>query len=124
MERAFSAHGGSAGGDEIVRRLRLRADQPLSTLARWIVGRSVVHFEWQDSTLIPVFQFDLPDMSLRPTVGQVLGELNPVFDDWDVALWFAQPNSWLRDMLPVDVLQSHPLEVLHAARADRFVARG
>jgi hypothetical protein len=124
MQRAFSTHGGIASGDEIVRRLRLRADQPLSTLARWIVGRTIVHIEWQGNTLIPMFQFDLADMSVRATTARVLSELIGVFDDWDLALWFAQPNSWLHDMAPVDALESHPLEVVHAARADRFVARG
>jgi hypothetical protein len=124
MDRAFSAHGGMVSADEIVRRLRLRADQPLSTLARWIVGRTIVHVEWQGNTLIPMFQFDLAEMSVRATTARVLSELVAVFDDWDIALWFAQPNSWLRDRAPVDALESHPLDVVHAARADRFVARG
>jgi len=124
MERAFTGHGGWASGDELARRLRTHFDQPLSTLARWIVGRTIVQIEWQGNTLIPLFQFDMSDMSLQSTVAHLVAELVPVFGDWDLALWFAEPNSWLRDMAPVDVLQTHPLEVVHAARADRFVARG
>jgi hypothetical protein len=124
MERAFLAHGGLASGNEMVQRLRRHVDQPLSALARWIVRRSIVRFEWQGNTLIPLFQFDVADMSVRATTAKVLSELVAVFDDWDLALWFAQPNSWLHDVAPIEAFDSDPLEVVHAARADHFVARG
>ena len=71
-----------------------------------------------------LFQFDLSDMSLRSSVTGILLELTDVFDDLALALWFAEPNAWLADLPPVEVLPSDPASVLDAARADRFIARG
>jgi hypothetical protein len=124
MERAFSVHGGMASGEEVARQLRQRCDQPISMLARWIVSRTVVSIAWRAQTLLPTFQFDRRDMSLRTPVVQAIAELRDVFDDWDLALWFAQPNAWLKDSSPVDLLAQDDTAVLQAARADRFVARG
>ena len=124
MERGFAAHGGFASDDEIARRLRQYHDQPLSLLARWIVDRSIISIVWRSRRLIPRFQFDLSDMSLRLETRHVVSELSAIFDDWELTLWCASPNTWLRNKTPVDLFADEPLRVLHAARADRFVARG
>jgi len=124
MERACRPHGGLMRGDELARLLRSREHQPISLLARWIVGREVISFDWQANTLLPLFQFDLASTSVRPVVADVLRELTDVFDDSDLALWFAVPNVWLDDHAPVDVLDRDPRCLLDAARADRFIARG
>lgn len=124
MERAFRPGGGLVGGDELARLLRSRYWQPISVLARWIVGREVVSFEWQSNTMLPLFQFDLSTMTVRPRVADILSEITDVFDDWDVALWLAQPNAWLDDDAPVAVLELDSQAVLDAARADRYIARG
>ena len=39
-------------------------------------------------------------------------------------MWFSQPNHWLRNRRPVDVLDVSLTAVLRAARADRFIANG
>lgn len=62
-------------------------------------------------------------MSLRAEAAAVLAELSDAFDDWDAALWFAQPNSWLQGCAPVDLITLDPSSVYQAAWADRFVAR-
>lgn len=124
MHRAFARSGGLAAGDEIARRLRRRAEQPLSTIARWIVDRRIVCIEWQSQTLIPLFQLDLHDISPKPEVAKVVNELRDVFDNWELALWFAQPNAWLDGACPVDAIPLKPVDVLQAARGDRFVALG
>lgn len=124
MQQAFRPTGGMVSGDEMARLLRRRSEQPISMLARWIVAREAVNFEWQSQTLVPLFQFDLSDMSLRSSVTGILLELTDVFDDLAMALWFAEPNAWLADLPPVEVLTSDPASVLDAARADRFIARG
>jgi hypothetical protein len=124
MERAFSVHGGMASGEEVARQLRQRCDQPISMLARWIVSRTVVSVAWRAETLLPMFQFDRRDMSLRVPVVQAIAELRDVFDDWELALWFVQPSAWLKDSSPVDFLAQDGAAILQAARADRFVARG
>jgi hypothetical protein len=124
MESAYVRHGGMGRGDELAARLRIRSEQPISALARLIVNRSIVSFEWLAQTWIPIFQFDLQDMSVRPSCASVISELNGVFDEWELALWFAQPNVWLNDAAPVDLVNRDAAAVLQAARTDRFVARG
>ena len=124
MCHAFRPHGAFVTGDEAVRMLRGISDRPLSTLARWIVSRSVLNISWQGESLIPMFQFNAFDMSMRPSCACAVAELKDVFDDWELALWFAAPNSWLDYAAPVAMLDDEGVAVLQAARADRFIARG
>ena len=81
-------------------------------------------FEWRQERLLPLFQFETPDMSVHAGASQVIRELVDAFDDWEVALWFAQPNSWLHDEVPADLVRCDPAAVLRAARTDRYIARG
>ena len=124
MESSFGKTGGLATADGAVRLMRKFADQPLSRLAHWIVCRTIVSFEWRTQTLVPLFQFNASDMSLRSEILMIVRELAGAFDNWDTALWFAQPNVWLNDKAPIDIVASDPFAVLEAARADRFIARG
>lgn len=124
MARGYAPSGGIAGCDEMVGLLRCCFDQPISVLARWIVGRAVVCFEWRATTVLPIFQFDISDMTIRPQVSEVLRELRDTFDDREVAQWFALPNDWLGGRAPVDMLRTDPAAVLDTARADRYIARG
>ena len=121
---AFRRTGGLMSGDELTFLLRVRTSQPISMLARWIVERRVVSFAWHGAYLLPMFQFDRADMTVRHLVSAVLDEFDGTFDDWDLATWFALPNAWLGDDAPVEVLLLDPYAVLQAARADRFIARG
>jgi hypothetical protein len=122
--RAYRRTGGLASGDEMTMLLRRRTSQPISMLGRWIVEGRVVNFSWQGEYLLPLFQFDLADLTLRADVNAVLAELAGAFDDWDLATWFALPNSWLAGAAPVDALERRLVAVLDAARADRYIARG
>ena len=124
MELAFARHGGLATADGVARLMRCRSSQPISTLARWIVDRRAVNIAWHGQTLLPMFQFDRESMALQAGVGDVVAELAHAFDDWELALWFAAPNSWLGDAAPVDRLHVEQPAVLDAARADRFIALG
>ena len=124
MERAFRLNDGMACSGEVLTLLRRRCDQPISRLARWIVAREVVNFVWQSNRMLPLFQFELSTMTLRPPVTAVVRELVDVFDDWNLALWFAQPNAWLDDHAPVEIVNVDARAVLDAARADRYVASG
>lgn len=74
--------------------------------------------------MLPRFQFDRTDMSVRHEATEVIRELAHFLDGWDLARWFAQPNVWLEDRAPVEALPADPLGVLEAARADRLVACG
>jgi hypothetical protein len=73
---------------------------------------------------LPLFQFDPHTMSIRDEVLAVTAELRHVFDEWDIASWFVECNSWLGNRTPVVVVRENPTEVLEAARADRFIAAG
>jgi len=70
-----------------------------------------------------MFQFS-PDLGLKPGLKAVLAELVSEYDGRRLAEWFVEPNGWLDEARPIDVLDSNPEEVLQAARADRFVATG
>lgn len=124
MLAGYRKSGGVADGDAVASLLRLRFDQPMSLLARWIVSRQVVSFTWRGQTQLPLFQFELDRMAVRESVRTVVAELSMAFDDWDLASWFAQPNSWLGGAVPADAIEHDLDSVLHAARADRFVAMG
>jgi hypothetical protein len=124
MVHTYQRTGGLVSCDEAAALLRRHRDQPISVLARWIVAGTVVNFSWQGQTLVPLFQFDLRDMSLRRAASEVICELWGVFDDLDLAIWFAQPNAWLGNAAPVDALEIDQPAVLQAARADRYIARG
>jgi len=124
MSRAFAAHGGWVSGDEMARRMRRHWDQPISVLARWIVKRQIVNIVSHAQILIPVFQFSADDLQIRLVVRAALAELKGVFDDWEIAAWFAQPNVWLGEQRPLDLVAGNHVAVIEAARADRFIARG
>lgn len=121
---AFSGIGGVFNGDALATLLRGRTEQPISLLARWIVQREVISFPWQSQTLLPLFQFDLENLRVRPGVPQVIAELREAFDDVELADWFARPNSWLQGSTPAGRFESDLPAVLQAARADRYVALG
>jgi hypothetical protein len=124
MVDAYRRTGGLVGGTELALLLRRHSTQPLSLLARWIVARRVVSYVWQSEILVPLFQFDRHDMSLRRGTVQVVDELADTFGDWELAAWFAHPNTWLQGTAPVELIDVDQPAVLQAARADRFVARG
>lgn len=124
MESAYRSTGGLVSGDQLARLMRRRSQQPISMLARLIVSREVLSFEWQSQTMLPLFQFDLSTMGLRPNVNEIVRELSDVFDDWSLALWFAEPNMWLANSAPVQVIEVNANEVREAARADRLIACG
>ena len=124
MVGVYTASGGLSTAEDVEKMLRQCIDQPISTLAKWIVRRSIVILQWRMKTFLPLFQFDLRDMSLRPEPSAVVRELTSAFDDWELACWFSEPNSWLRGERPVERIGVDFAEVLMAARADRFVALG
>ena len=124
MLNAYRASGGLGRIQEILRMLKSHDETAALTLARWILKKKVICFEWRLNTWLPWFQFRPVDMAPRPELASVLAELAPVFDRWEMANWFAQPNHWLANCPPVDSINGNPPAVLQAARADRFVAGG
>jgi len=124
MQQAFRAAGGVVNGDQLAYLMRKRVDQPISAVARWIVGREVVSYEWRSQTMLPLFQFEMPRVVVRSTVACVIRELRELYTDWGLAMWFVDSNSWLHGAAPVTAIETDPCAVLEAARADRFIANG
>jgi hypothetical protein len=124
MLQGFRGSGGLVSGDALAAMLRLRCEQPISFVARRIVQRELVHVCWRSEILVPLFQFDPADMALRRGVPHVLEMLAPAYDDWDIAMWFAEPSAWLGGQRPADAIGRDPAGVMEAARADCFLAKG
>jgi hypothetical protein len=124
MSRGFGDHGGWVSGDEMSRRMRHLWDQPISALATWMVRREIVNIVWNSQILIPVFQFVPDSLRIRPVIEATLAELRGVFDDWEIAVWFAHPNTWLGEQRPAALAAKDDDAVVEAARADRFIAHG
>ncbi len=114
--RAYRRHGGLARPPELLQR-----GLPWPA----VVGEAPpVRFDWAHQTWMPLFQFEPATTSVRADVLRVVRELGPAFDDWHLARWFVEPNSWLGNRAPLDLLPLDLDAVCHAARADRFVAMG
>jgi len=124
MLDAYRGSGGLARSQEVLTLCRSCHGPDTAMLARWIVDRQVICFEWQSQSWFPIFQFHrpllYPNVSLRP----IFIELTCVYDQWEMAVWFARPNQWLGNRSPVDMWLFDLPAVVDAARADRFVAKG
>jgi hypothetical protein len=124
MLNAYRPSGGLARAQEVASRCKPHGWTAVSSLADWIIKRKVVCVEWQAKIWLPWFQFNPAAMTLQQGFGDVMSELVAVYDDWEVANWFAKPNPWLADCTPADSLANAAPEVLGAARAERFLAAG
>lgn len=126
LRTAYRASGGIARGDDLARFLGEHHSGDFVSLAMSILEGELFAFQWQQTFWVPMFQFDLRDLVVKPNPNarRVLNELAGEFDGWALALWFAQPNHWLHGARPVDVLNADLPEVLQAARTDRFIAAG
>jgi hypothetical protein len=121
---AYRSTGGTARGADLARLLEHYRPCDFVSLSRLIALGALFGFEWRATLWIPMFQFDLRDLSMKEAPRQVLQELGRNFDDWTRAAWFVTRSSWLGGQRPVDLLTSRLPEVLDAARADRFVING
>ncbi|CAN7472665.1 hypothetical protein [Rhizobacter sp. LjRoot28] len=112
MLRAFRETGGLVRGDEVAELLAQRGAGDVSRLARWIVSREVIAFDWRGELWVPLFQFDLADMSLRAEVRQVARALESSLDGWGIAVWFSAANARLDERAPVEVVVDDPAALL------------
>ncbi len=124
LHRAYQDIGGLVTGDALIALLRENCSQPISLLARWIVERRVVSLDAGGQRWLPLFQFDPDTLRPRRGVEAVICEFCGVYDDTELAQWFATPSPWLDDARPAALMARDPTAVLEAARADRFVAVG
>lgn len=121
-----------ASGDELAQRLVDSASsvggasslQATALVARWILSRSVVTVLGPHGWMLPMFQFDRATATPKPSMAPVLAVLHGVLDEAELALWFVSSNDWLKGDRPAMVMHQNLPGVLHAARADRYLARG
>jgi hypothetical protein len=116
---AYRCSGGLARAPEVAARFLRQGVRDVSPLASWLLKRQVVSVEWQSKIWLPLFQFNPTGMALRTGLSSVLSELVVRYDAWAIADWFAQPNAWLADCAPANVMAVDAPQVLNAARAAR-----
>jgi hypothetical protein len=121
---ALRQSGGVVTPDQLAALMRPHHDQPVSVIARWVKQRAILSVSWRGQTFIPLIQFNPDSMQPREDFVSVLRELADAFDDWELASWLAEPNAWLDGQTPARCLEADLGRVLHAARADRFIAKG
>jgi hypothetical protein len=114
--------GGLAQGQEVVAMFRNRGTGDLANLASWILNRQVISFDWQSKIWLPLFQFNRADMAPLPGLREVLAELTPAYQAWELAHWFIQPHPWLDQQTPAQALATDQGAVLNAACFDRLIA--
>ena len=124
VQEALRGKGGLARADDLARLLEDCRHVDFIGLAKLMVSGAIFSFEWGGAHWIPMFQFNLADLTVKPAARSVVAELNTTFDGWSLAEWFTQPNDWLAGRTPVDLIDSDLPVVLDAARADRFIANG
>jgi hypothetical protein len=95
------------------------ASNRAATANRWRTEGRVLAVPLRAETLYPGFQFT-PDGQPHPAIQPALKWLrsDPYTTDWQAALWFATPTSWLGGRRPVDVLGDDPDAVVEAARQE------
>ena len=120
MLRAYASSGGMAAEPHALDRWR----NPTDPVAPVDVVEPAIFVEWSGLLWVPKFQFEPTTLSIRPAVRMVIAELEAVFDMWELAAWFCEPNLWIGGHRPVDMVDGRPECVLGAARADRFIALG
>ena len=124
MCRAYESFGGIARSDALDRLLADHGPSTFISMTQFFADQEILGFEWKGSTWYPMFQFAPGDLSVKSEPRRVRAELGRDFDGWAASAWFVEPNGWLAQRRPVDLLDSDIVAVLHAARVDRFVAAG
>ena len=117
----YHTTGGTLRASDLSRLLTLRRTCNSGNLDELMQERQIFGFPWNDSTWIPMFQFDGRDLAVKSAVSHVRIELGLEFDDWSIASWFARRNVRIDDLRPVEVLEVSPQAVLDAARADCLI---
>lgn len=119
---AYRASGGCLCSHELARRLEQSREAYLMSLEKLIAARMVFAFEWRGRWWVPMFQFHDSNLRLRPASELAVAELSAWLGGWALATWFARPRATLKNLRPVDLLDSNPDAVVQAARAQRRAA--
>lgn len=122
MRASYRASGGLARARDLALMLEEGRRSYLMSLEKLIASGTVFGFDWRGSFWVPMFQFELADLSLKPGPRLVSAELAPALDGWLKALWFVRPCGGLAARKPIEVMESNHAAVLDAARDCRMSA--
>ncbi len=110
---------GALRSHEVADLAESRASNRAALANRWRAENRLVAVPVRDELLYPGFQFNAEGKP-KPVIGATIDWLrsDPHITDWQIALWFATPTSWLGSRRPVDVLDEDPDAVIDAARRE------
>lgn len=120
LAEGYRAFGGIAVSAEMAGRL---PGAGISRLARGIVAREVISFEWRGEYWLPRFQFEGEGLTVTADAALLIAELAAALDDSELAQWFVTTNAWLGERLPLQVVPTDFERVHDAARSFRFACR-
>jgi hypothetical protein len=109
-------------GQDLARLLEDHHHAYVMSLEKLIASGKVFGFDWRRTFWVPMFQFDLGDLSVKQGPRHVWAALAATFDGLTLAAWFVRPSAWLYGRRPVDLLDSNLLDVLQAARSEMTAA--
>jgi hypothetical protein len=120
MLDSYRNSGGLARAQEVFMLFKSRSALGAVALAHAMAQRTVLSLEWHADVWVPLFQFELRHMAVKPALAPVLAVLNPMYTPWELAYWCAQPHKLLDCQSPADAPDTDATQVLRAACADRF----
>ena len=124
LASAYRSSGGIFRAEDLVRLEALGDGKAQAELIGSITSGQILSFQWRQSYWVPIFQFEIGGTVQKDCARQVILEFADTFDDWEKVVWFVQPNVWLDGARPLELMERRLPDVMHAARADRFVAAG
>jgi len=114
MRAAFHASGGILRAADLARLMKQRDQDAHLHLAQRLAAGELFGVQWHGVYWVPLVQFALADLSMKPAPCAALAEMSKSLDSWTLALWLVQPNPDLDGRRPVDMLTFHDAEVLTA----------
>jgi hypothetical protein len=115
---AYRPHGGLSRIDVLPAGGRFCCDGQNRLVKDLLHDGDIFGFPWHDSFWIPLFQFDMPSLSIETKPKLVTSSLGYGLDGWTLASWFVEPNALLECHSPIQCLGSRLSDVLYAARAN------
>jgi hypothetical protein len=116
---ALLAEFGALRSQEVADLAESRATNRAALANRWRAENRVVAVPVGDELLYPGFQFNAegqPKPAIKPTIDLLRSD--PHATDWQIALWFVAPTSWLGRRRPVDLLDDDPDAVIDTSRRE------
>jgi hypothetical protein len=110
---------GALRSHEVADLAESRASNRAALANRWRAEHRLIAVPVRDELLYPGFQFNAegkPKPAIGPTIEWLRSD--PHTTDWQMALWFLTPTSWLGGRRPVDILDENPDAVIDAARRE------